>query len=71
MEKPINVITIKIYEDKGSIKLKEYPSGFQLMAAKIILQELLDFHYTAPEQAILATRVYNQIENIEEVYKDV
>lgn len=69
MKKPINVITIRIGEDKGSIDFKEEPSGFQLMAARIILQELLDFHFTMPEQAILATRVYDQIQNVEEVYK--
>ena len=68
MKKPINVITIRIGEDKGSIDFKEEPSGFQLMAARIILQELLDFHFTMPEQAILATRVYDQIQNVEEVY---
>lgn len=64
-----NQITIKIYEDRGSIDFKDEPSGFQLMAAKIILEELIDFHFTAPERAELATRVYNQIQNVEEVYK--
>ena len=64
---PINTITVKIWEDKGSIDFKADPSGFQLMAAKIILQEFLDFHFTQPEQAQLAVRVYNQIQNVEEV----
>ena len=66
-----NQITIKIFEDKGSIDFKSEPSGFQLMAAKIILDELIDFHFTAPEKAELAIRVYNQIQNVEEVYKNV
>lgn len=63
-----NQITIKIYEDKGSIVFKSEPSVFQLMAAKIILEELIDFHFTAQEEAI---RVYKQIHNVEEVHKDV
>lgn len=66
-----NQITIKIYEDKGSIVFKSEPSGFQLMAAKIILEELIDFHFTAQEKAELAIRVYKQIHNVEEVHKDV
>ena len=41
------------------------------MAAKIILQEFLDFHFTQPEQAQLAVKVYNQIQNVEEVGKYV
>ena len=66
-----NQITIKIYEDKGNIVFKSEPSGFQMMAAKIILEEFIDFHFTAREQARLAMKVYDQIQNVEEVYKDV
>lgn len=60
-------ITITIGDDRGKIDFKDHPTGFQLMAAKIILQEVLDFHFTGPEQARLALEVYERIENVEEV----
>lgn len=62
-----NKITISIYEDKGKIEFKEQPTGFQLMAAKLILHESIDFNFTAREQAKLAMRVYDEIHNVEEV----
>ena len=60
-------ITITIKDNNGKIDFKEHPTGFQLMAAKIILQEVLDFHFTGPEQARLALEAYDRIENVEEV----
>ena len=62
-----NKIIISIYEDKGKIEFKEHPTGFQLMAAKIILQENLDFNFMARDQVKLALRVYDEIQNVEEV----
>ena len=61
-----NRITINIYDDKGEIKFKEHPTGFELMTAHLILKETLDFHFTGPEQAELALRVYREIQNVEE-----
>lgn len=60
-------ITITISNDKGKIDFKEHPTGFQLMAAYLILKETLDFHFTGPEQAQLMLDVYERIENVEEV----
>lgn len=60
-------ITITIKDNKGKIDFKEHPTGFQLMTAYLILKETLDFHFTGPEQAQLALKVYGQIENVEEV----
>ena len=62
-----NKITISIYEDKGKIEFKEHPTGFQLMTAKLILQETIDFNFTVREQTKLALRVYDEIQNVEEV----
>ena len=62
-----NKITISIGEDKGRIDFKEHPTGFQLMAAYLILKETIDFHFTGPEQARLALEVYDRVENVEEV----
>jgi hypothetical protein len=59
-------ITITIKDNKGKIDFKEHPTGFQLMAAYLILKETLDFHFTGPEQARLALEVYEKIENVEE-----
>ena len=59
-------ITITISNDNGKIDFKEHPTGFQLMAAYIILQEVLDFHFTGPEQARLTLEVYEKIETVEE-----
>lgn len=64
-------ITITIKDDKGKIDFKEHPTGFQLMAAYLVLKETLDFHFTGPEQANLALEVYSKIENVEEVPYDV
>lgn len=66
-----NKITITIKDNKGKIDFKEHPTGFQLMAAYLILKETLDFHFTSPEQANLALEVYSKIENVEEVPYDV
>ena len=60
-------ITITIKDNKGKIDFKEHPTGFQLMAAYLILKETLDFHFTGPEQAQLMLDVYERIENVEEV----
>lgn len=60
-------ITITIKDDKGKIDFKEHPTGFQLMAAYLILKETLDFSFTGPEQAKLMLDVYERIENVEEV----
>ena len=62
-----NKIIISIFDDKGKIDFKEHPTGFQLMAAYLILKETIDFHFTAPEQAKLMLDVYERIENVEEV----
>lgn len=62
-----NKITISIYEDKGKIEFKEHPTGFQLMAAMLILQETIDFNFTAREKNELAVHVYDEIQNVEEV----
>ena len=59
-------ITITIKDNKGKIDFKEHPTGFQLMAAYLILKETLDFRFTGPEQARLALEVYEKIENVEE-----
>lgn len=37
------------------------------MAAKLILQETIDFNFTIREQTKLALRVYDEIQNVEEV----
>lgn len=62
-----NKITISIGEDKGRIDFKDHPTGFQLMAAYLILKETIDSHFTGPEQAVLMSQVYDRIENVEEV----
>ena len=59
-------ITITFKDDRGKIDLKEHPTGFQLMAAYLILKETLDFYFTGPEQARLALEVYEKIENVVE-----
>ena len=64
-------ITITIKDNKGKIDFKEHPTGFQLMAAYLILKKTIDFHFTGPEQANLALEVYSKIENVEEVPYDV
>lgn len=66
-----NKITITIKDNKGKIDFKEHPTGFQLMAAYLILKETIDFHFTGPEQAHLMLEVYERIENAEEVPYDV
>lgn len=66
-----NKITITIGDDKGKIDFKEHPTGFQLMTAYMILKEVLDFHFTGPEQARLALEVYERIENVEEYPYDM
>ena len=62
-----NKITISIGEDKGRIDFKDHPTGFQLMAAYLILKETIDLHFTGSEQADLMRQVYDRIENVEEV----
>jgi hypothetical protein len=66
-----NRITITIKDDRGKIDFKKHPTGFQLMAAYLILKEVIDFHFTAPEQAKLALEVYERIENVEEYPYDM
>jgi len=63
-------ITLTIKDNKGKIEFKEHPTGFQLMATYLILKEMLDFHFTGPEQARLALEAYEKIENVEEVPYD-
>ena len=62
--------TITFKGDKGKIDFKEPPTGFQIMAAYLILKETLDFHFTGLEQARLALEVYEKIENVEEIPYD-
>ena len=62
-----NQITIKIYEDTGKIEFKNQPTGFELMTAKLILDECLSFEFDAPYLAQLAVQVYQKIQNVEEV----
>ena len=59
-----NQITIKIYENTGKIEFKNPPTGFELMTAKIVLEETIDFYFNGPEKAKLALQVYDRIEGL-------
>ena len=60
-------ITINIGEVKGSINFPENLTLFDLMAASVILEHVLDNNFSREQQARARVKVYERIENVEEI----
>lgn len=60
-------ITIDIGEVTANINFPNNLTLFDLMAAYVILEHVMDNNFTAEQQARTRVKVYEHIENVEEV----
>lgn len=60
-------ITIDIGEVTGNINFPDNLTLFDLMAASVILEHVMDNNFTAEQQARARVKVYERIENVEEI----
>lgn len=66
-----NVITVTLKEDQQKrIEFESNPTLFELIAVKLIVDEVLEHNFNKSDILYALPEVYNRLENVEEVRRD-
>lgn len=65
-----NVITITLKEDRQKkIEFESNPTLFELVAAKLIIDECLEHNFNKGDILYAISTIYQRLENVEEVIR--